>query len=171
MHLSDGARLYSAKDLLNFLGCAHSSALDLQLIERAITPPDGDTDEYLDLLKKKGIEHEARYLGELKVTGKSVTEIARDPSLATMAEQTRQAMRSGVDVIYQGALVMDERQRVQEGARTAGPRTVNLPWHGYSDFLVRVERPSKLGPLFPGRADSASCGGACRDVANAEVRA
>ena len=123
MHFSDGVRLYSAKDLLNFLGCAHSSALDLQLLDRAITAPRGDKDEYLDLLKKKGNEHEARYLGDLKAKGKSVTEIARDPSLAMMAEHTRQAMRSGAEVIYQGALV-------------------HLPWHGYSDFLIRVERPS-----------------------------
>ena len=42
-----------------------------------------------------------------------------------MADATRQAMRDGVDVIYQAALG-------------------NIPWHGYSDFLLRVERPSAL---------------------------
>ncbi len=43
-----------------------------------------------------------------------------------MTEATRQAMRDGVDVIYQGALRSGQ-------------------WHGYSDFLLRVAMPSKLG--------------------------
>jgi uncharacterized protein len=43
-----------------------------------------------------------------------------------MAEATREAMRDGVDVIYQGALF-------------------HPPWYGYSDFLVRVDKRSRLG--------------------------
>ena len=43
-----------------------------------------------------------------------------------MAERTRQAMRDGADVIYQGALTAPG-------------------WHGYSDFLLKVDTPSDLG--------------------------
>ena len=118
--------LYSAKDLLNFLGCPHSTTLDLQVVSgRITTPPDG-SDEYLELLQLKGIEHERRYLEALKAQGKSVHEIQRVDELNRMAEATRCAMREGVDVIYQGALL-------------------DRPWHGYSDFLIRIDTPSKLG--------------------------
>jgi uncharacterized protein len=123
---SRAGSLYSAKDLINFLGCEHCTALDLLVQLESIQPAKPAEDEYLDLLKSKGITHEARYLETLRSQGKAIREIARLPSLDEMAETTRQAMRAGVDVIYQGALV-------------------NLPWHGYSDFLLRVEKPSRLG--------------------------
>src|SRR5581483_4924597 len=59
--------------------------------------------------------------------GKSIRDISSVESLEGKTEATRQAMGEGVDVIYQGALF-------------------NRPWHGYSDFLLRTETPSKLGP-------------------------
>jgi predicted RecB family nuclease len=126
MRLHYGAPLYSAKDLLTFLGCTHSSALDLQMAGGSITADDDEKDLYLELLKEKGNAHELNYLEDLKRQGRSVREIARVDSLDEMAELTRAAMREGVDVVYQGALVA-------------------LPWHGYSDFLLRVEKPSALG--------------------------
>lgn len=126
MRFHNGSPLYSAKDLLTFLGCTHSSALDLQLAGGGIVADDDEEDPYLELLKEKGNAHEAQYLEFLKLQGRSVREIARVDSLEEMAESTRAAMREGVEVIYQGALV-------------------ELPWHGYSDFLLRVEMPSALG--------------------------
>src|SRR5688572_13945419 len=118
--------LYSAKDLLNFLSCAHSTALDLLCLGRQLDVPPDDDDPFLSLLKQKGTDHERRYLERLRAEGRSVREIERSESLDAMAEATRQAMRDGVDVIYQGALV-------------------SLPWHGYSDFLLKVAKPTKLG--------------------------
>ncbi|MEO8623137.1 MAG: TM0106 family RecB-like putative nuclease, partial [bacterium] len=126
MRLQNGIPLYSAKDLLTFLGCTHSTALDLQLATGVIAADDDEDDPYLELLKEKGNAHEAQYLEHLIGEGRSVREIARVASLDDMAELTRAAMREGMDVIYQGALV-------------------ELPWHGYSDFLLRVEKPSALG--------------------------
>jgi predicted RecB family nuclease len=118
--------LYSATDLINFLSCVHSTALDLLCVGDQLEAPDADDDAYLALLKDKGLDHERQYLESIRAKGRSVREIQESGSLDTMAEATRQAMRDGVDVIYQGALV----------AR---------PWHGYSDFLLKVPRPSKLG--------------------------
>jgi uncharacterized protein len=124
---SDGSGvLYSAKDLINFLGCQHSTALDLDVAARVLHAPDEAEDAYLELLKDKGNDHERAYLATLKAQGKSVREIARVDSLDEMTEATRQAMRDGVDVIYQGALRSGQ-------------------WHGYSDFLIRVNVPSNLG--------------------------
>jgi hypothetical protein len=105
--------------------------------------PEDVEDAYVELLRDKGNAHERAYLDKLKADGRSVREIERVESLDEMTEATRQAMRDGVDVIYQGALRSGQ-------------------WHGYSDFLVRVDVASDLGaysyevaeiqdqPLMPG---------------------
>ena len=62
--------LYSPKALLNFLGCQHSAALDLLERSGVLAVPDAAEDEYLRLLKDKGIEHEKRYLETLRAQGK-----------------------------------------------------------------------------------------------------
>ena len=118
--------LYSATDLLNFLGCSHATALDFQLMGGVLAAPTSQGDAYLEILKEKGLDHEHLYLAKLKAEGRVVVEIERDASIQAMADRTRQAMRDGADVIYQGAL--------------------NAPgWHGYSDFLLKVDTPSDLG--------------------------
>lgn len=54
----DGATLYSASDLINFLGCAHATVRDLrQLTAPVALPPD---DEQAVLLQEKGINSRAR---------------------------------------------------------------------------------------------------------------
>ena len=126
MQRDASSTLYSAKDLLNFLSCVHSTALDLRCLGGTIDVPADEDDPFLSLLKKKGTDHERRYLERLRTEGRSIREIERSESLNEMGDATRRAMRDGVDVIYQGALV-------------------SRPWHGYSDFLLKVATPSKLG--------------------------
>ncbi|MEI9850103.1 MAG: TM0106 family RecB-like putative nuclease [Sphingomonas sp.] len=111
--------LYSASDLVNFMGCAHATFLDVGHLTNPgiIFAPD---DESAVLLQEKGIEHEQAYLAALRAEGRSVAEIAPDATLDERAERTRDAMRQGIDVVYQGAFV-------------------NGAWHGYSDFLLRVD--------------------------------
>jgi uncharacterized protein len=121
-----GQPLYSAKDLLVFLGCRHATALDLQVMGATTPAPGSNDDPYLDLLKRKGIEHEEAFLRKLRAKGGSITEITRTDSIEEMAQLTSEAMRSGVDAIYQGALCIPG-------------------WHGYSDFLVKVPVSSDLG--------------------------
>ena len=58
--------LYSAKDLINFLGCHHSTALDLRVAARVLHAPEEPEDAYLQLLKEKGNAHERAYLDKLK---------------------------------------------------------------------------------------------------------
>ena len=126
MRTDQSSPLYSAKDLLNFLGCTHSTALDLLALQHLVAPPSDEDDAYLDLLKKKGIDHERAYLEQRRAEGRSLCEVPRLDSIDAMAAATSDAMRTGVDLIYQGALV-------------------SRPWHGYSDFLLRVDTPSALG--------------------------
>ena len=125
MLINDGVRLYSASDLVNFLGCTHATFLDLgHLVNPVQFPPD---DEQAKLLQEKGIEHERAYLERLRADGRVVVEIAAEGGLSERVARTAAAMRDGAEVIYQGALL--ER-----------------PWHGYSDFLLKVEGvPSALG--------------------------
>jgi uncharacterized protein len=118
--------LYSATDLLNFLGCTHATALDIQMMRGVLADPKKEDDSYSAILKEKGLQHERAYLARLKSAGRSVAEIADEGTVEEKAERTRQAMRDGVDVIYQGALTAPG-------------------WHGYSDFLLRVEKKSALG--------------------------
>jgi predicted RecB family nuclease len=121
--------LYSATDLLNFLGCDHSTALDIEVMKSSLAATKSPDDAYLDILKEKGLEHEHAYFKRLKFEGRSSIEIERHETttIEEMVERTRQAMRDGIDVIYQGALTAPG-------------------WHGYSDFLLKVDTPSNLGP-------------------------
>lgn len=131
---SGGHLLFSASDLVNFLGCEHASMLDLANLD---APHSFDDDsEETQLLQRLGIAHEIAYLDQLKDEGKVVAEIPADLDLTERVERTLLAMRDGVGVIYQGALI-DE------------------PWHGYSDFLIKVEGvQSQLGSFVYEVADT-----------------
>jgi uncharacterized protein len=124
MRIYQNRRLYSASDLVNFLGCVHATALDVrQLTDPVEFPPE---DAQTRLLQEKGLAHERAYLEALRQGGRSVAEVSSDGSLEERAERTLAAMRDGADVVYQGALISE-------------------PWHGYSDFLLKVATLSDLG--------------------------
>jgi predicted RecB family nuclease len=133
VQLIDGRAVYSATDLVGFLACSHRLALEraalVGLVERPIRE-----DPAIDLIAKRGIAHEQRYLAELRAAGRSVVEIERDGSVAmdregllAAAATTVEAMRSGAEVVYQATFF--------DGT-----------WRGHADFLLRVERASDLGP-------------------------
>ena len=83
-------------------------------------------DPLLKLLQEKGMAHERQYLQSLQAEGKTVVEIPTQGSLLDRVALTREAMASGAEVIYQGALLKGQ-------------------WQGYADFLVRVPGTSKFG--------------------------
>lgn len=117
--------LLSATDLSRFLGCRHRTALDLEvadgLRERPFTH-----NPLLEVLKQRGIEHEARYVASLRDAGLAVVDLHAIEDLAERAAATRDALRTGTDVIVQGSL--------SDGI-----------WHGLPDVIRRVERPSTFG--------------------------
>jgi predicted RecB family nuclease len=125
MREKGGKRLYSASDLVNYLGCSHASFNDLRQLTVPVALPADD--EHAQLLQEKGIEHEKAFLSRLKGEGRKVVEVSDKGTLDTRVAATRAAMEAGADVVYQGALF-------------------NTPWHGYSDFLLRVNGvASRLG--------------------------
>lgn len=126
MRFHDGQLLHSASDLNAFLGCRHAVALNLQkLRDPSSLPERAVDDESTVLVQEAGHAHEGDYLEDLKQQLR-VIEIDNNASLAAQAEATLTAMRDGADIIYQ-ATFLDQ------------------PWHGFADFLRRVDVPSQLG--------------------------
>jgi uncharacterized protein len=125
MQLIDGKPVYSATDLVGFLACEHLTELERAALEGLVTRP-SRPDPELDVIRKRGDQHEKRYLAELEAEGRSVARIERHPDeergdrVQRQAAETLAAMQSGCDVIYQ-ATFFDRR------------------WLGYADFLLRVE--------------------------------
>jgi uncharacterized protein len=133
VQLIDGATVFSATDLVGFLDCEHLTGLELARAAGLVERPFRDDPE-LKIIQERGIEHERRYLAELEAGGRTVTKIELDGSIADRGEQLRAAaaetaaaIRAGADVVYQ-ATFFDGR------------------WRGHADFLLRVARPSDLGP-------------------------
>jgi hypothetical protein len=105
MQFLDGKLLFSASDLVNFLGCRHATYLDLRNLTDEVVIPERDAATVL--IFEKGTEHEKRYLTALIERGCAVVEMAAEGfDVPERAARTREAMRDGADVIYQAALVV-----------------------------------------------------------------
>ena len=124
MRKFNGTLLFSASDLMKFMGCRHATSLDIAYMNGAKIKPREDTDD-AQLLQKQGDAHEASHLLELKEAGHTIAEIERT-DIVSDAARTRQELADGPDVVFQGALLSGR-------------------WGGWSDFLERVETPSDLG--------------------------
>ncbi len=133
MQSLDGELIVSPTDLTKFLACRHLTQLDLgdatraQRTQERVTPE--QTDEALEALFKRGLQHEYDYLARLRSEGRSVKEIeftsGGRAELGAAERSTEAAMASGVDVIYQATFF--------DGT-----------WRGHADFLLkRSDRPGK----------------------------
>ena len=116
---------FSASDLVGHLDCHHLTALDAAVARGTAAKPK-IWDPVLETLAERGRAHERQYLEKLKESGLSVVEIEGGGINSTQVAQTLDAMRSGAEVIYQGALL--------QGV-----------WSGRADILRRVEVASDLG--------------------------
>ncbi len=128
----DGTIVVSATDLVGYLACDHLLTLELERIAGLRDKP-VRYDPELELLQERGDRHEHDHLERLRAEGRSIVEIApelrsaRTPDeLRAAAAATEAAMRDGADVVFQ-ATFFDGR------------------WRGHADFLVRADRPSRLG--------------------------
>ena len=150
MQLIDGQPVFAATDLVGYLACEHLTALERAALAGLVDRPDR-ADRELDVIRKRGFEHEARYLAELRAGGASVASIERDDDeehgerIRRQAAETIAAMASGVGVIFQATFFDGQ-------------------WLGYADFLLRVESPRApigLGPV-PLRGRRHEAGAACQ---------
>ena len=60
--------IFSASDLMRFMGCRHATALDLAYMQGEGPEPREDSED-ADLLQKQGDAHEAAHLAGLKAAG------------------------------------------------------------------------------------------------------
>ena len=116
-------------DLGNFLSCRHLVSLDLAAARGEAQRP-VRYDALMEDLRARGHRHERAYLAHLREEGLTIAGDADydgDGQLPFHGpEETLEAMRAGVDVVYQAGLE-DE------------------VWAGRVDFLRRVDTPSELG--------------------------
>ena len=144
MQTIDGRPVYAATDLVGFLACEHLTHLERAAMARLVPRPHRNDPE-LDVIRRRGFQHEQRYLAELRAAGKQVIEIALDGSVEDRGEQLRMAaaeteaaMAAGPDVVFQATFF--------DGT-----------WRGHADFLLRVEspdRPSRWGSYHYEVADT-----------------
>src|SRR3979490_358506 len=129
MQFLDGRLIVSPSDLTGFLECEHLTSQELAAARGEVERPERKDPE-LEVLTRRGLEHEARQLAEMRTSHRRVVEFPfPDGTIAGLAQahaQTVAAMQEGADVIYQGTF-FDGR------------------WRCHPDFLMRVDRPSKLG--------------------------
>ena len=128
MQRIEGQLVLSPTDLTKHLACPHVTTLDLAALQG---PAGGGTktDDALNLVFSKGMDHERAYLARLRLAGLAVTEIPTRYDVAGRIEseqQTLSAMRAGAEVIYQATFYDGQ-------------------WGGQADFLLRTDRPSDLG--------------------------
>lgn len=113
-------------DLSNFLSCRHGSRLDLEVARGNGNRP-VRSGPIIDAIKERGRKHELLYLEYLQSLGLAIS--TQEPEQGTQSsgiERAIIAMQRGYDVIYQPTL-KDEF------------------WLGRADFLIKVDKPSKLG--------------------------
>ncbi len=150
MQLIDGRPVFAATDLVGYLACEHRLALERAAMAGLVAKPIRN-DPNIEVVAKRGLEHEAHYLASLIAEGRHVVEIQRDGSmvapldtagtegapvkrdqgadLRAAQDETIAAMRAGADVVFQATFF--------DGT-----------WRGHADFLLKVDHA-------PGRPDSA----------------
>ncbi|HUK44037.1 MAG TPA: TM0106 family RecB-like putative nuclease [Gaiellaceae bacterium] len=118
MQQRDGHIRFSPSDLNAFLECEHLTQLELAVARGEIERPEAENPQ-ADLVKRKGDEHEAAYLAELRAAGRDVVAIPFEEfDFEAAARATEEAIRAGADVIYQACLVDGN-------------------WRGFADFVER----------------------------------
>lgn len=115
----------SASDLVGHLNCAHLTSLNLLVASGALAKP-SVWDPMLEILRERGALHEQEYIDHLAGCGFALSLIPGQGVDAASVASTIAAMRTGAQVIVQGALASSQ-------------------WSGRADILRRLEEPSDLG--------------------------
>ncbi len=136
MRLINDRFLLSPTDLADSLACRHKTTLELAAARGERVRPQY-SDPLADVLRHRGMEHEARYVDSLRAHGLTVTDLGgfkdgdKDVPHSDRVARTVAAMHTGVDVIVQAPL----------GQFGQG----DADWFGFADVLVKVPGASNLG--------------------------
>src|SRR5258708_2191429 len=118
---------FTATDIANFVACRHLLTLKMEAAEGKIQKPYFQ-DLGVELLRELGERHETGYLNQLSTKAGQIISIPTGGDWAEAVTATKEAVRAGAEVVYQATF--------QDGN-----------WRGRADFLVRVDKPSALGPF------------------------
>jgi predicted RecB family nuclease len=111
--------LFSPSDLNAFVACPHLTTLELAVARGGLERP-FRVNLHAELIRRKGEEHERRYLARLRAEGREIVEIGFDDrDWERAARETVKAIEEAADVVYQACLA--------EGN-----------WRGFADFLERL---------------------------------
>ncbi|MDP3940569.1 MAG: TM0106 family RecB-like putative nuclease [Deltaproteobacteria bacterium] len=126
-HSAGHSLQFSPSDLITFLSGEFAAWMERAYAERGRKDPSfpspDDADPEMALVRDKGMQHEAAVLAKLELQHGPAVRFEHEKDGAN----TLAALQTGKRLIYQG--------RLDHGV-----------WHGYPDFLVRTETPSRLGP-------------------------
>jgi predicted RecB family nuclease len=116
MRLTEDQLAFSPSDLNAFLACPHLTTLQLAVARGELDKP-FRLNLHADLIRRKGEEHEARYLASL---GNGVVRIGEPWEIGwdEAAEATAEAIGDGAPAVYQATFVDDS-------------------WRGLADFVER----------------------------------
>lgn len=124
MYNNNGIMIFSPSDITLYMESPFASWMEhYATVMPETAPKPGQQDLMLALLQEKGNAHEHAILIELQSKGLKIENLSK---FGSSMESTINAMRTGVDIIYQAVLE-------------------KLPFNGRSDFLVKVPGESKLG--------------------------
>ena len=126
MKNEQGNYCYSPSDLTLYMGSPFASWMARYVIERPNDAPEKDDDDALmGLLQQHGYAHEDALEAQFVSEGRSLVKI-EGGTQEDKWHKTVEAMRSGVAVIVQG-------------------RLEQVPFAGFSDFLIKIHGTSNLG--------------------------
>src|SRR5215210_5291182 len=130
MQLIDGRPVYAATDLVGYLACEHLTQLERAVLA-GLTERPVRTDPELDVIRRRGLQHEQRFLADLRAEGGSVVEIALDGSIEDRGDQLRAAAAATEAAMADGAAVVFQAT------------FFDGTWRGHADFLLRVDDPER----------------------------
>src|SRR2546427_13222549 len=104
MQFLEGRLIVSPSDLTGFLECEHLTQQELAAARGEIARPARD-DPMLDMLSRRGLEHESRYLDGFRGRGLTIVEFPFPHGTIANLEKARTetvgAMQAGANIIYQ----------------------------------------------------------------------
>ena len=124
MYLESNQVVFSPSDLTQFMGSPFASWMEhLAITHPDLLPAPDEKDELLSVLHDMGNQHESEILAEFEASGLTIANLHKRTD---SYQATLDAMKNGVDIIYQAHLEL-------------------LPFRGYADFLIKVEGKSIFG--------------------------
>ena len=142
----DGRPVYSATDLVAYLACEHLTQLERAAHRRASSSGPIRDDPELDVIRKRGFEHEARFLADLRADGRDRRRRSSSTARRRTAARSCAPPRPGRSRRWPPAPTSSTRRRSSTARSAATPTSCS--------GSRRPDRPSRWGPYHYEVADT-----------------